>query len=339
MGNGFGEFELINLLTRHRGFRRPEVVQGVGDDTAVTIHGEKCLLFTCDAQVSGTHFLIDRVSPFALGRRVAAVNLSDIAAMGGTPLWALCSLFWDPSLSSDFYDALYDGMYAEMGRYEVQLIGGNTARSDNGLIVDLFLAGETQRDSVLYRRGAKAGDLVCVSGAIGDSAGGLAVLKSRIDAPEFEPLIQAHVNPVPRIEVGRLLARSGLVSACMDISDGLLQDACHMARASEVQIEIEDSQVPASTLLRRLAEREGKDPVELALTGGEDYELLFTVAEENFAGLQQTVLDETGVPITAIGSVKALKNGPKGARDPNELVRTASGKYRNLVSNGFDHLK
>ncbi|MBN2718698.1 MAG: thiamine-phosphate kinase [Deltaproteobacteria bacterium] len=337
MNKVFGEFDLIHLLTHQRGYQRPEVLCGVGDDCAVIEEPGRCLLFTCDAQVAGTHFFADRITPYALGARIAAVNLSDIAAMGGRPLWALCSLLLDDTANPNYCDELYSGLYEVLGQHQVHLIGGNTARSDGGLVADLFLAGEASRQAVLYRSGATAGDIVCVSGTIGDSAAGFRAITSLTTSGNtaydvFSPLVQRHYQPIPRIDVGQLLAYSGSVTSCIDISDGLLQDARHLAAASGVRIEIDDTLLPVSELTRQLASVLGIDIFELALTGGEDYELLFTVKECALNALERTISDETGISITPIGTVRP-------AADARGTVQTATEKYGQLAKGGFDHLR
>ncbi|MBN2527835.1 MAG: thiamine-phosphate kinase [Deltaproteobacteria bacterium] len=332
MNKSFGEFELIRRLTKGRGIERDDVLKSVGDDAAVIEETDRCLLFTCDAQVAGVHFLMERIPPFTLGQRIAAVNLSDIAAMGGQPLWALCSLLLDKKVATAFYEAVYEGLYDELNRFRVQLIGGNTARSGAGVIADLFVAGEAKKDGVLFRSGARVGDVVCVTGTLGASAAGLHILMNAKDGISAHPkLVERHFRPTPRVAEGQALAASGVVTACMDISDGLLQDASHIAVASDVQIVIDETLVPVSVELQQFAHALGLDGVVMALTGGEDYELMFTTSESDVRQLMQDVWNATGTAVTVVGRVVA-------ADDAQKRVITASGRYWNLEKMGFDHL-
>ena len=332
MTGKMNEFELIRMLTAQRGIHRKDVLLGVGDDAAVVDANGKCLLFTCDAQIDGTHYLRERISPYILGQRIAAVNLSDIAAMGGEPLWALCSLVVDSGADAGYFDELYRGLYDELGRFSVQLIGGNVARTDASAVTDLFLVGQAEKEEVLYRSGARVGDLLCVTGTLGDSAAGLKLL---MDGPGFSdryaPLVHAHQRPVPRIEVGRVLSGTSGVTACMDISDGLLQDAMHLADASGIHLNIDDTEMPLHPLTIEYASASGQDAVVLALSGGEDYELLFTVNGKAYPELARRIDEETGVPVTVIGEVVP----PRGNGMP---VQPRSDRYRALLHRGFDHL-
>lgn len=333
MGKTVGEFELIQKLTANRQIGRSDVKRGVGDDAAVVEELDRYLLFTCDAQAEGTHFLTEHISPYQLGRRLATVNLSDIAAMGGTPLWALCSLMMASETKPAFVDEMYDGLYAELGRYNVQLIGGNIAKTGDGFVADLFLAGEVKKEELLLRSGAKPGDVLCVTGTLGDSAAGLRVLMNGdVLNHEWQGLVSKHLSPIARIEVGRLLAASGSVTACMDISDGVLQDAAHLAKASGVRVHIDDAMLPISDEMRRFAANHKEDAVTLALTGGEDYELVFAVKKEHLQSVQQLVWDETGISVTGIGEIAALLGG----EEPS--VSVADSRYGGEGKCGFDHL-
>lgn len=327
-----GEFDLIRRLTAGQQLQRRDVKKGVGDDAAVIEESERFLLFTCDAQVEGSHFLFDTITPHTLGQRLAAVNLSDIAAMGGTPLWALCSLFVQPERQTAFLDELYDGLYAELGMYGVQLIGGNVAKLDNRFCADLFLAGEVAKNGLLLRCGAGQGDVLCVTGTLGDSAAGLEILTQSKNKTDRNDLVCRHLRPTPRIKVGKLLSSFNKVSACMDISDGLLQDCQHLAQASGCIVQIDEQLLPISDALVKYSGQENRDKLVYALSGGEDYELLFTVAANQFESLKHQITEETGVLVTKIGKIEHSHSAAPG-------VRVCGEKYQHLSIAGFDHLR
>ncbi|MBN2341288.1 MAG: thiamine-phosphate kinase [Deltaproteobacteria bacterium] len=332
MSRGESEFDLIRLLTTHQRASRSDVFLGVGDDAAVVEESDRYLLFTCDAQVERVHFLSD-FSAKMLGKRLAAVNLSDIAAMGGLPMWALCSLFPGETTSEADLAKMYDGLYETFDRYGVQLIGGNIARSNNGLIADLFLVGEVPKKEVLLRSGAEPGDAVCVTGTLGDSAAGLSLLLSRSpqERDTQRVLVERHLLPSPRIGEGRVLASSRKVHACMDVSDGLLQDAGHLAKASGVQITIDDTALPVSDAHRYEATVSGTDAVLSALTGGEDYELLFTLSTSDVEEISNRIFGEFGTRVTVVGRVE---------KNTQTVGVSVSGtQYANLTHAGFDHLQ
>jgi thiamine-monophosphate kinase len=334
--SGPGEFDLIRRLLSHRRPRRADVLVDAGDDAAavVTEKGE-CLLFTCDTQAHGVHFS-DSIPPFALGRRLAAVNLSDIAAMGGRPAWALVSLLLPSGEPVSWTDDMYRGICQELERYDADIVGGNVSATRGPLTMELFLAGQVPVGKVLRRSGARVGDLVCVTGTLGDSAAGL-MLTSRpevsVDASVREVLIHRHWMPSPRVAAGQYLARCGHVSACIDISDGLFQDAGHLATSSGVGITIHLDSLPLSSEARRAGEACGEDAVTWALSGGEDYELLFTVPENRVESVLCGLQTGTDTHAARIGVV-----GTCGAPGDAVVVLHPDGSVRRDIRAGHDHL-
>jgi thiamine-monophosphate kinase len=265
-----GEFGFIDRLRRRsRGGRGVEL--GPGDDCAVVRLGAARLLLTADELVENVHFRRGWESPRRLGERAFAVNASDIAAMGGRPLWALLSIAAPPSALARELAALSSGFAAAARSAGASLVGGNLSRAERWSI-SVALVGEAPAHP-LRRDGARVGDLVCVSGTLGGAA--LARrrrLRSRVRANAALPL------PVARVALGARLAKRGLAHAAIDVSDGLLQDLGHLCRASRVGAEIEAGALPLPPSLRRLPR---PDALHLALHGGEDYEILFTVAPAN----------------------------------------------------------
>jgi thiamine-monophosphate kinase len=328
-----GEFGLIARLTAalppHVG-----AVLGVGDDAALLDVGNAAslLVATCDAQVEGTHFRLDRAMPEEIGRRVLAVNLSDIAAMGGTPQFALISLLVPPEMDVAVLDGIYAGLRDEAARFDVAIVGGNVARSAQ-LVLDITLLGLVARDGALRRDRARAGDALLVTGTLGAAAAGLhllddPLLAARLPATDRALLLAAQRMPEPRVAAGQWLVRHG-VTAALDISDGLAADLGHLCVASGVGAVVESASLPLSAATRAVAMELGLAPAELALFGGEDYELLFTASAADAAKLAGNMLAEIGIPATVIGYIQA-----EGGL---ELARM--GQNVPLVPKGWDHLR
>jgi thiamine-monophosphate kinase len=330
-----GEFDLIARLTGALGPHGPGVVLGVGDDTAVLrIKKDRVLLATCDVQIEGIHFTRDAFSPRQIGRRVAAVNLSDIAAMGGTPTFAIVSLAVPAQTDPDLLDGVYEGLNSALREWGAEIVGGNTSELPERIAIDVTLLGDVPEDKVLTRAGAKSGDLLCVTGFLGASAAGLALL-ARDRLPNLDDVSRtaamgAHLEPTPRVEEGRFLGSTGKVTACIDISDGLYGDASHIAVESGVTVCIDADRIPIAEAARGVAASVGADALQLALCGGEDYELLFTVppaaADDLFAELAKV----TNTRSTVIGGIK------KGSA---EVKVTQKGRPVPIAAGGFDHFK
>ena len=321
-----GEFALIDRI--HRRFERAGtgVVFGIGDDTAVLRPSPgRVILATTDAAVEGVHFRLSSTTPELLGQRVLAVNLSDIAAMGGEPRWALLTLSLPPSTPVTTVERLADGIAIAADRYSTVVVGGNLARSPDRLIVDITLLGEADPENVLYRHGAHPGDRILVTGTLGDSAAGLALLHGELSTvpADADYLAGRHRLPIPRIEAGRAIAVSRLATAMIDLSDGLASDLGHLSRASRVGATIQADSVPLSPELRRLAAASGRDPLDWALRGGEDYELLLTVPPVSRRTLIDLV-EGLGVRLTDIGEVVSGSELILVARDRREELGDVS---------------
>lgn len=321
-----GEFALINRLAALTG-ADGGVVVGIGDDAAVLdTGGPRLLLATIDIQVEGRHFRRDRIAAERLGRRTAAVNLSDIGAMGGAPRWALASLVLPPDLDVAWVEDLYRGLAVELGRFGAVMVGGNLSGGEQ-IVIDLALLGEVERGRVLRRDGARPGDVVLVTGTLGASAAGRYALDAGLDPadPPVAPLVEAHLTPTPRVREGQALAATGLVTAAIDLSDGLSSDLGHLCDASGVGAEVNAARLPLSAETRTLAARLGLDPVGLALVGGEDYELLLTAPPPAVPELVAVVRVATGVPLTAIGAITPAAAGRWLLHDGRRLPLAASG--------------
>ncbi|OON38032.1 thiamine-phosphate kinase [Izhakiella australiensis] len=318
-----GEFELIaRYFDRAAGSRR-DVEKGIGDDCALLNVPEKqTLAISTDTLVEGIHFLRD-IHPADLGYKALAANLSDLAAMGADPAWLTLALTL-PQINEDWLRDFSDSLFELMDYFGVQLIGGDTTRGP--LSMTLGIHGLIPTGRALKRSGARPGDWIYVTGTLGDSAAGLALLQhhQRLNDPvSNEALIKRHLRPMPRILQGQALR--GLASAAIDISDGLLADLGHILKASDCGASLNLDALPISDTLQAHFSREQQ--ISWALHGGEDYELCFTVPEVN-RGALDVALSHSGVPYTCIGQMRAAAEGVTLLRD-GQLV--SSGKK------GFDH--
>ena len=332
------EFELIAHLTRGLS-TRSDVILGVGDDCAILdLNSNTLLLATCDSQVEGVHFTRQFSSPEQIGRKALAVNLSDIAAMGGEPRYALVSLLLPSDLPRSYLDSIYVGLRHEAAHYATAIIGGNIASTGKpaSLAIDITLLGTIERGRALVRGGAQSGDTLMVTGNLGDAAAGLHTLlhpSSHYPGEAQGVLRAAYRVPQPRINVGRVLSQFGpaIVTAMLDISDGLSGDLAHLCARSNVGARVELSQLPLSASIHAVADSIGYGVFAWALHGGEDYELLFTVKPGNEQRVIEAVRVETGVMVTPIGCVVVADEGMR--------MVYADGREEMLVVGSWDHLK
>lgn len=290
-----GEFELIGRLVKGLRMTRRTLL-GPGDDCAILAPSQRPQLFTIDSMLEDVHFRRAWGSPEKLGAKALAVNLSDIAAMGGTPTACVINLAAREGLDARFFERLYAGIRATAERYDVDVVGGNVTRADR-LAITIALLGEASR-GVMRRDLARAGDDIFVTGTVGDSSAGLAILMGKLTArgAARKFLVERHLNPTARIAAGLALAKIDPTPAAIDISDGLLQDLGHILERSRVGAEIDAHAIPVSSAYRAAM---GND-LSLALGGGEDYELLFCARP----GLSEQKLARTlGVPVHRIGSI------------------------------------
>lgn len=292
-----GEFGLIQRITPFLPSSEA-VVTGIGDDCAVLRLGDRLLLATCDASIEGVHFNLALASPEAIGWKAAASALSDIAAMGGQPLFLLITLACPTDTSVSTVDALYEGFQAAASFAGAVIVGGDTTQSPSGIMIDISVLGEAQEDCHVLRRGAQAGDVLAVTGYPGRSAAGLIALQQGLDAPE---LIEAHLHPIPRITEGQWLAALAEVHAMIDLSDGLLQDAGHLAEMAGLGIDIVPAALPIGAEMRKTKLPKGCSPQALALSGGEDYELAMALDAGSVAPLAGAFTERFGLPLTPVG--------------------------------------
>ena len=289
-----GEFGFIDFIRSH--FPDHDGTIGIGDDCAVMPSGEGELLFSTDLLMEGVHFLRNESSPEDVGWKAAAVNLSDIAAMGGTPVATFLSIALPKDAQGEWADRFIEG-YTDISRqYDVPLLGGDTTSSLRDIAVNVGVLGRCPSGRRLMRNGAKVGETIYVTGPLGDSAGGLqAILKGIERTEDVTRLICRHKRPIPRIEAGRLLMESGKAGAMMDISDGIGSDLRHIMKASGVGAVIDLERLPLSPELVSVCKEQGWDIYEMATSGGEDFELMFTAP----AGLE----NELDIAVYPIGKI------------------------------------
>jgi thiamine-monophosphate kinase len=277
------------------------VVVGPGDDAAAIEPVRGALeVITTDAQVEGVHFDRRFVPPDAIGHRALAVNLSDLAAMGARPRAALLSMALPPSLELDAFDRIVDGFLALAARHSVALIGGNITHTSGPMVLDVTALGSAHRRKMLTRNGAIVGDEVYVTGTLGDAATGLLRLEEDHSANEHAG---RYLRPDPRVRAGLLLGKNGAATSCMDLSDGLADGVRQIAEASSVGMTLDGQfYFRLGPRTREWLSRKGRDPIEVALRGGDDFELVFT-ARPKQAGRLRAVRRHLGdLPITRIGS-------------------------------------
>lgn len=299
-----GEFSLIESIKS--GFKVPEGAIGIGDDCAVLPQktGLQTLVST-DLLVEGVHFIREDIGPYRLGWKSAAVNISDVAGMGGRPIATFLAFALPSDTPTSWVEEFVRGYRKLSERFCCPLLGGDTTLSKSGISICVTVLGECAEGRAKLRSSAKPGDLVCVTGPLGDSAAGLKLslygrnaeviyadnkkvdaLSCDVPASTTESLLQRHFQPVPRVHSGLILGKCDGVHAMMDISDGVGSDIRHILKASGVGAEIDVEALPLSDELKATCSAKGWDAVELALCGGEDYELLFTIDPESLAELE-----------------------------------------------------
>jgi len=279
------------------------VVIGPGDDAAV-IRPERGSfdVVTTDALVDGVHFDRQFVAAHAIGHRALAVNLSDLAAMGALPRAALLSLALPPSLDVTDFEQLVDGVLSVASSHRVTLIGGNITQTPGPLTVDIAAIGAVRPRKVLTRSGARPGDEVYVTGSLGEAAIGLQRFRAG-GADAADSCGVRYLRPQPRVRAGMLLGRNRAASSCMDVSDGLADCVRQVAEASGVGMTLDGSALPISAAVRDAQARRGRDPLQPALSGGDDYELFFTVRPAHRGRLRMVCQHVGDLPITRIGVV------------------------------------
>ena len=304
-----GELGLIRQI-RARAARGAHagVLTGIGDDTAVlAVTAGASLLATTDLLVEDVHFRRATASPADIGWKAMMVNVSDIAAMGGEPRYALVGLAVPEATPPEDVEAFYEGLHDAAARHGVAVVGGDTSASPGGWCIDVTLLGE-HGGTPRLRSAARPGDAVAVTGSLGHSAAGLALLEA--DAAAVAPdiardLVRGHLRPGARVAEGRWLGGAAGVHAMMDASDGIATDLGHICRESGVSARVWLERLPVSAGVREAARALGREPDDWAAAGGEDYELLITCARDAVEALARGLREATGTALTAIGEIEA----------------------------------
>ncbi len=338
-GGGFGvstiaERELIHFIREASVSTAPDLIKSIGDDCAVfgKATGAGQWLISTDTLVDGVHFDRSWHAPELLGRKSVAVNLSDIAAMGGRPRFVLLSLCLPPSLSTTWLHSWLAGATAILAEYDCVVIGGDTVRGSE-LVISVTVLGEPAGKQALYRCGAKPGDVVFVSGPLGSAAAGLALLqRSKGEGVAvgslWQELLAAHLNPVPQIELGQALAMSGWVTAMQDISDGLATDLAHICQESGVGSRVYAEKLPCLPILDRAALFLGQEKKDLQLKGGDDYQLVFTVRAGQEIALQTLVMTTLHRQIYQVGVI---------TEGCGVIVQKNDGSLQDMSFQGYEH--
>ncbi len=323
-----GEIGVIRLIEQFFPDRPLYIKKGIGDDCAVLdMGGEDLLLVTTDMLVEGVHYNPETSSYEDIGWKALAVNLSDVAAMGGTPHTAFLSIGLRSSTPVSMLEAFMQG-FQEMAREaSVFLAGGDTVAVRSDSIISVTVLGRCSPKGVIYRSGARLGDDVWVSGFLGNAAAGLEILLTNQDKKGMvrDVLIPAHRRPAPRLKLGKALGESGLVHAMIDLSDGVAKDLRHICDESNVGAVLDRASIPLSEPLQILAEDLLHDPFDWALNGGEDYELLFTSSAEDRKKIEELTLNILGRPATRIGLV--VKERGLWLQTSNQRTQLPHGGY------------
>jgi len=310
-----GEFTLIESIPRQCSSRKFRPTVGRGDDAAVfPLSPTQHMVLSTDLLIEHIHFNRHTATFYDIGYKAAAANLSDIAAMGATPTALFVAIALPASLTKKDWQEFYRGLAVPCKPHNVQLLGGDTSASPSALFIAVTITGQVEPGHILTRKGAKTGDLIYVSGTLGDAAAGLAYLKNSPPSkasPRTKPLqylVQRHLQPTPRIALGQLLASQPFASSAMDLSDGLSGDIRHLCRQSHVGALIHSQQIPMSKPLQAYAKRVSALPLDWSLHGGEDYELLFTVPPQWQPELEK-IARTRRMSITQIGVIQPQRFG------------------------------
>lgn len=325
-----GEFGFIQRFAGAFQSRLPNGVTGIGDDCAIIPWtAETSQLVTTDMLVEDVHFLRHKTRPEALGEKSLAVNLSDIAAMGGRPCHAFLSIGIPAAVEVEWLDAFFVGLRALAEREQVTLLGGDTTASTGPLIINIAVLGLIASAQIKHRSAARPGDAICVTGDLGDAGGGLRVLLDNLTMDEAELyLLDRQHRPRAHVQEGQWLGEQAAVHAMLDVSDGIDADIRHIMEQSDCGAIIELDRLPRSPALRNAAQRHHWDTEQLAATSGEDYCLLLTVAPEALTDVQAAFMAQFARPLTPIGTITA---------QARQLVYTRNGQPVPFHHHGYTH--
>ncbi len=322
------ERQLVARIQQQLPAAPPWVAVGIGDDAAVVEPERNRLeVVTVDAVLDGVHFDRRFTPPAAIGHRALAVNLSDLAAMGASPRMAVLSLALPSDLPCGDFDAMIGGLAALAREHRIAIVGGNLTRTPGPLTLDVTAIGSIKRRCVLTRDGARPGDLIYVTGTIGAAVAGLRMLRDEA-AADAGACVDRYLRPSPRVRTGVLLGRNRAASSCVDLSDGLADGLARVAESSQVGMVIDAAALPIEPDAKRWFEDHGSDAVLAAVSGGDDYELLFTV-RPRLRNRLRTVIRQAPLTLTRIGTCTG---------DGNVLLAWPDGRTE-PVPQGFSHFR
>ncbi|WP_136799251.1 thiamine-phosphate kinase [Desulfosediminicola ganghwensis] len=338
------ERDLIKHIAAKAHRSHPNLLKGIGDDCAVfSQEADREWHISTDMLVQGVHFDTSWHQPYLLGRKSLAVNISDIAAMGAKPQFALLSVGLPGDLDSNWIESYVDGVLAILDEYQCVLVGGDTV-SAKQLTISVTVLGTAPRGCSIPRDGAASGDSVYVSGNLGSSAAGLYLCQMRkasdpgLQELAWQQLVMAHLDPKPRVALAEILLQSGMVTSMQDISDGIATDLSHLCTASKVSAIIEEKSLPAHAELIEMCGQLNVSQQDFQLKGGEDYELVFTVRSgaeemfENYCREQRRKAAEKGQPdIPVVTRIGVIQPGD------GVCMRTHSGELIDIAYQGYEH--
>lgn len=327
-----GEFGLIERLKKCVTAPTNFVIIGIGDDAAAfeTKPGYITVM-TADALVEGVHFNLAFASFQDVGWRAMAANLSDVAAMGGSPTWATVCICVPPSCAVESLEALYAGMDAVAAPLGCRIVGGDTTASPSGLTISIALLGEVRRERMTPRGGVRPGDLFCATGHLGGSRAGLEVLRRGHSPGRFDEPTRRYLRPVPRVREAIAMGDAASIHAAIDVSDGLASEIHHLCRMSRVGARIEQTAIPIHPDTDAVARLCDTEALTFALSGGEDFELLFAVAPGDAEQVARAVKDATGAPVSVLGEAVPPEQGI--------CLRREDGAWHPLPDTGYEHFK
>ncbi len=332
-----GEFGLIEMINKSFEIKNKTTIKGIGDDAAVLDYKKEKIVVTTDILAEGIHFHLSYVPLKHLGYKAVAVNLSDVCAMNATPHQITVSIALSNRFSLDAVEELYSGIKMACDRYNVDLIGGDTTSSAAGLFISITALGSVKEEEVVYRNTAKNGDLICVSGDLGGAYTGLLILererqvfetnpKSQIELSGYDYILERQLKPEPRIDVVELLQKNGIKpTAMIDVSDGLASEIKHICTQSKLGCRLMEEKIPIDIQTENVIKEFGIPPTTAALNGGEDYELLFTVSQNDYEKIKDLEV------ISIIGYMTEEHEGC-------QLI-TVDDKMIEIKAQGWDGLK
>ena len=328
----FGLIDRLNTLIRREGAKADRLSLGIGDDAACFRCREGFeVLVTCDSMIEGRHYLSGHITPQDLGRRAMAINISDIGAMGGRPLYALISLGLQGDTQIPYVEAMYRGFLLELNPLEAAIIGGNLTKTVHDTFIDITLIGEVEKGKMIRRSTARKGDAILITGYPGQAAAGLELLLQVESGEDLgdHPLVSALNTPSHRAREGRAVALSGCATAMIDTSDGFLGDLGHICEESGVGAVLIREKLPISNDLTKASKRLGKDPYDFVLGGSDDYELIITCEPEKVDRVRASIGRLTHDPVSEVGRITDAADGIR--------LILPGGEARLMTPSGWDH--